>query len=337
MQEVNPQNSVPTDYPLAEQPLGDVNLVPPVPKADKLWDGRDRLLKFERAEDFMARKNWVNDIDAKSNRPVKILGGYHFPTERQLPCGLSGCKHMHGHGFLVQLEDGHETHIGRYCGRTHVGAVWEELQREFVATEKTQARMDVISDALGKKNETLKLARTLLELANPAVSDVEVIRFALAKDYALERAFKNVVKLGGQLTYHRLPTERERDLNPGIRTVAMPIGRMDGLSAANNHEIGQLLARVVSHLESLDTSVMLKFKDKELERYTRFIGDMGNTVRRAQSFLSDAARFMRPANWVMFEDFCRKTQVRFEDDGEKAFKIIAEHVDRPAPSWVRPV
>ncbi|SFO67485.1 hypothetical protein SAMN05216567_1022 [Variovorax sp. OK605] len=81
---------------------------------------------------------------------------------------------------------------------------------------------------------------------------------------------------------------------------------------------------------------MLKFKGKELERYTKFIGEMGNTVRRGQSFLDDAARFLRPQNWVMFEQFCRMSKVRFGDKGEQAFKTITDHVSRPTPLWIQP-
>lgn len=303
---------------------------------EKLWDGRDRLLRFEKAEDFMSRKMWLRDVDAKVNPPIRILGGYHFPTERHLACGLSGCRHMHGHGFLVLLKDGHETHIGRFCGRTHVGAIWEELEHEFKATEKAQAQMDVIADVLAKKDETLKTAKALLELVRPAEDDVAAIRSQLSRDSAVERAFTTVSKLGGQLTYHRFPTERERDLNPGIRTIEESIGRMDGLAAASSLGIGGILEnRVIAHLEGLDTKAMLKFKGKELDRYTRFISDMSNTLRRAQHFLNDAAKFIRPQNWQMFEQFCQKTKAQYGDKGEEALKIIAAKVTGPAPPWVK--
>ncbi|MGJ7512719.1 hypothetical protein [Variovorax sp. GT1P44] len=139
----------------------------------------------------------------------------------------------------------------------------------------------------------------------------------MKRDRAIEKSFNDLAKLGGQLTYYRLPTEQERDLTPGVRFVPVSLGRMDGLNILGaDHVEGSLRDRVIGHLETLEVKAMLALKGEALDRYSKFIGDMKGTLRQGGYYLVDAGRFVRGENWEAFARFCRESGVQMGPQGE---------------------
>ena len=299
--------------------------------------GRERVDKFEHADDFRNRAAWRDEVDVVATAPERIVGWYSFPQMYYVQCGLASCRRSHGLGFLVLLADGTETNIGGHCGRKHVEkAVWSNIFKTFTATQKTQSQLEVIGRVLARKDETLAKARALLERVIPAATSVQRIVAEVYKDKGLQRAFDDARKSGGDLIYYRHATERERELNPRAQTVPVRVGRLDGNAAhAGSTVIQELRYKVIAHLEDLEPDGMVAMKAKELDRYTKFIGDMDPIIRRAGYFLDDAARFIRRQNWDAFETFCRDSGMEITSKALTAFAAINIAVSEPAPDWTQ--
>jgi hypothetical protein len=293
----------------------------------------ERLPRFEKPGDFMSRPAWRNDVDVKATPPVKIIGGYDFPKEMYLACGLASCHAPHGIGFLTLLTDGTETHIGSHCGKTHLGAVWDDMKHKFDVARKAQAQIGVIEGVLSRRNEMLSSARDLLARCLQASAAIASIEIQANQDKAISRALASVVKLGGALSYTRNTTEDERALSPKARTVTVRVGHMDGLAALGKGGLDKALqTTVIDHLEGFDAGHLIGLKGKELDRHARFIGEMDATLRRAKYFIRDAAKMMRPANWAAFETYCRDSGlVKFGDRGPELFQAIQRAANVTTP------
>lgn len=283
----------------------------------------------------MRRPNWRRDVDVKVAPPTKILGGYNFPKALWLQCGLASCHALHGAGYLTLLADGTETHIGSYCGRTHLGAAWQEMESKFQAARKTEAQFDAIKGVLDRRNELLQKAKNLRERCSAASSSVSEIESQLARDRAIQRAMSEIVKLGGKLSFTRSPTEAERAYNRAQRFVLVQLGRIDGAAAlGKSNLVDALKASVIDHLEAFDMSHLLKLKGKELDRHAKFIGNMESTIRRAEYYLRDSARLLQASNWEAFENYCRDSgMVRFGDKGPEVFSELRRIAAKPV-TWL---
>lgn len=297
-----------------------------------------KLLKFESPDDFMKREAWRDDVDVRTTPPVKILGGYDFPKALHLRCGLASCRTMHGLGFVVLLADDSETHVGRYCGRRHVeGAVWEELYGQFQIQRRAETQIDVVERLYEQRQEVLGRAYDLLARAEKAQNAVTGIQVELVRDKAIDRAWANVVRAQGQLTYYRDATERERQLDPKARFIPVSLGRLEGFSIGSGWAVRENLRRkVIDHLEGLDAKKIMSLKGKELSRYAKFIDETRGALRQAAYYLGDAERYLRPGNWQAFERFCRESGVRFGPDAENIFARIGEAALKDDRSWAEP-
>lgn len=76
------------------------------------------LVRIETWEDVLTRPGFKTDVDPRAVSLKSIIGSYAFATF--LPCGLSSCHTPHGRGYLVLTSDGHETNIGKDCGKKYL-------------------------------------------------------------------------------------------------------------------------------------------------------------------------------------------------------------------------
>jgi hypothetical protein len=87
------------------------------------------LERIENFNDVFDLPGFRVDVDPKSVKLETIIGNY---TEKEfVRCGLSSCHTKHGKGYLVKVEDGTLTNIGKDCGKTHFGVDFEAMRRNF--------------------------------------------------------------------------------------------------------------------------------------------------------------------------------------------------------------
>ena len=91
---------------------------------------RDRgLQRIENFNDVYEIPGFRVDVDPKAVILETIIGNY---TESDfVRCGLSSCHKKHGKGYLVKIEDGTVTNIGKDCGKTHFGVDFESMRQNF--------------------------------------------------------------------------------------------------------------------------------------------------------------------------------------------------------------
>ena len=111
--------------------------------AERLEVRIDReLLRFEHPDQWRERPGWRLRISLSEHNLARIVGGYHLGRDLWQHCGL--CNTEHGRGYVVGTTEGLETQIGKDCGARHLGAKFEELERQFTVTMEAQDRMNTL-------------------------------------------------------------------------------------------------------------------------------------------------------------------------------------------------
>src|SRR5690606_4074151 len=75
------------------------------------------------------RPGFVKNLDPKDKVLDSIIGRYIF--KNKIRCGLSNCHTPHAKGYIATTKDGHETNIGKDCGKKYFGVDFETLSRKF--------------------------------------------------------------------------------------------------------------------------------------------------------------------------------------------------------------
>jgi len=94
---------------------------------------------FEEVEQFTARKNYSPAVHCAPENLSHLVGKYHFPKAKWIPCGLNGCTRQHGRGFVFATKDGKEGHCGRDCGQNHLGFAFDKVLAVYQAAEKAHS------------------------------------------------------------------------------------------------------------------------------------------------------------------------------------------------------
>lgn len=278
-----------------------------------------RLLRFSTPSEFRDRAAFADGLNPNTTGLERIIGGYSFPQDLYVRCGLSTCRRTHGRGFLVQTADGRETNIGRDCGRTHFGARWEELERTFSKRQDIEARQDRIQELLRNRDELLERSRQLLEPVRRSEAAVKRVLGEVGKEKALHLAFRNSVRERGVLSFDRQLTEQQRQMtgSPG-RFVKEVVGHLHGIRATESKDLGNRLHyEVIEQLRSITPGAMQELKDKALDAKVKWIGELESLLSLIPEFIRDAARFTSTANWAGFSLLFLPGRVPLNDRGRR--------------------
>lgn len=87
------------------------------------------LVRVSAWEDIEQRPGFTAPLDPASHELKGIIGQYALAND--VPCGLSSCRTMHRHGYLVVTKSGHETNLGKDCGKRYFDVEFEALRNAF--------------------------------------------------------------------------------------------------------------------------------------------------------------------------------------------------------------
>lgn len=87
------------------------------------------LIRIEVWDEIESRLGFVKNLNPAEHKLDSIIGRYIFKDK--IRCGLSNCHTPHAKGYIVATKDGHETNIGKDCGKTYFGVDFETLSRKF--------------------------------------------------------------------------------------------------------------------------------------------------------------------------------------------------------------
>ncbi|NDU91660.1 MAG: hypothetical protein G3I10_03485 [Ferrovum sp.] len=266
------------------------------------------LVKIESWDDVLSRPGFKVDIDPKSIGLKAIIGRYVFKDF--VACGLSTCHQPHGRGYLVVLEDGHETNIGNRCGKTHFSVDFESLRRRFDRDFLDKTRRERLTvtlhqlPAIKKRIASLtdeqggnKVHKRLHALISP--SD--------AVPHAIVNRMKQLVRArDGALKEQRLATAEERELRQarGERLPSGPLyveettGTIEGLAALypENNLRTLLIERLFNPLIEFSTVDVDLLGQKELVRWSKWVESIEPTLQTADAALCLGKRLLIESN-----------------------------------------
>ena len=266
------------------------------------------LVKIESWDDVLSRPGFKIDIDPKSIGLKAIIGRYAFKDF--VACGLSTCHQPHGRGYLVVLEDGHETNIGNRCGKTHFSVDFESLRRRFDRDFLDKSRRERLTvtlhqlPAIQKRIASLtdeqggnKVHRRLDALISPSGAVPQVI---------VDRMKQLARARDGALKEQRLATAEERELRqargerlpPGPLYVEVTTGTIDGLAALypENNLRTLLIAQLSNPLTEFSTVDVDLLSQKELARWSKWVETIEPTLQAADSALRLGKRLLIESN-----------------------------------------
>jgi hypothetical protein len=228
------------------------------------------LVQIENWADIEMRPGFIKDLDPSEHKLKAIIGRYVFAEK--IRCGLSNCHTPHAKGYIVVTEDGHETNIGKDCGKTYFGVDFEILSanfdrdltaaqnREALATfsfhlEELEARVQRLRNSAHGADWVYKSARPLLVIGLGCPEEV------------VRRLATMIKSKSNEVTTERQATEEEVHQMEvqEARTVRRPhfvtesIGHLAGTEALYpENDLRQLL------ILDLETHIR-EFRDLEIE------------------------------------------------------------------------
>lgn len=213
-------------------------------------------------------------------------------------CGLNGCNEQHFRGFLVLLKNGHETIVGRDCSRDKMGAVWEEIEASFVATETMVARQKILSELQQSKREIIAQAKALAPLCKAAHEKIKAATDALSAFSRFWQALADVNRLGGRvMVQEQLSDMTEQGSFAGLVEAAV-IRQCHLFFADTSVHSRRLYVQVIHWLESDLQSEITEAADdlKKLGALTSKAALLQDHLREAGLFLAEAGNLFAPHN-----------------------------------------
>ena len=252
------------------------------------------LVQVEDWADIEARPGFIKDLDPTAHKLKAIIGRYVFPE--RIRCGLSNCHTPHAKGYIVVTEDGHETNIGKDCGKTYFGVDFEILSRKFdedltasqnreiLATfgfhlEELEARVKAIRGAERGADWVYRNTRALLSLGRGCPDEV------------VRRVERMIRSRNPEVAVERRATEeevqeieaRERHSVERPYYIVEPIGSIAGLeSLYPENDLRELLViDLQTHIVEFRELAISSLTHAELRRWANWIATVEATLARA--------------------------------------------------------
>lgn len=274
-------------------------------------------------DDVLALPGFKADIDHKKKKLTSIIGRYLFADK--VRCGLASCRTPHGRGFIVTVEGGDITNIGKDCGKTHFGVDFITLSRTFIrdaanaerreALTKFQASIPELRAHIGELRTTKRgdwVFKTSQLFRSPNHCP-EVVRDALSE---------MVRGRDGRLMAERLETESEaaaREAMSGLREtepdddgkeprkprrlfVQDQIALVEGLPILYpEYDLRNLLiCDVLPRLRIIESLVVTGLSDAQLRDHAKWIGAKDEKIARAERAIAEGIKFLRRPNLAPF-------------------------------------
>lgn len=267
------------------------------------------LVQIESWSDIEARPGFIRDLNPTSHKLKAIIGRYVFAEK--IHCGLTNCHTPPAKGYIVVTEDGHETNIGKDCGKTYFGVDFQILSnkfdRELAASQKREALAtfgfhlhELESRILGLRNGerggdwVYRNTRSLLAAGRGCPT-------------AVVRRLADMIRArNSEVTLERRATEEEiaaMEVHEGrdIRRpqfVSKPIGQLSGMeSLYPENDLRELLV--------LDLGTRIReFRDiniedlagTELTRWAKWTAGVEVTLVRATAAIASGQRLLSTDN-----------------------------------------
>jgi hypothetical protein len=276
------------------------------------------LVKVEAWAEIEVRPGFTTDLDPRAHTLDAIIGRYVFSD--RIRCGLSNCHTPHAKGYIVATKDGHETNIGKDCGRTYFGVDFEALSRKFDQdiTEKENReklwsfsfRLDELKEQIDDLrsqdrggNWVYRLTRPLLEAGRGCPPEIvrrlgTMVKTRLplltAEREATAQEIENLEAIQGR----RLPRPHY---------VEEPFAEVAGLEALypENDLRDLLVLELGERIKKFEEESIDALSYESLRKWAKWIGTIDATIDKASASIASGRRLLSPENLEPFAHILR--------------------------------
>ncbi len=259
--------------------------------------GKPQLIFFKTREEYESRPNYVVHIDAKTNKPLELIGKYSFTKEKEVPCGLCNTKHQYG--FVGFFDSGDETNVGKDCGLKHFDAKWSEITAVFKKRELEEARLDVISSFLSQKAKIEQEVKPLLERIELKAPKILAVIKDLEREPMLINKLHKAIKAQGKIQIEVALSEAAKEASGGKSSFQIQtLETLEGCSVVGqaNSICNTIRVLIIHPLYGASESSLNALTEKELQKKTKWISNIFDLVRNAIEFDTSADRFLSVTN-----------------------------------------
>lgn len=271
------------------------------------------LVKIESWNEIESRPGFVKDLNPADHKLDSIIGRYIF--KEKIRCGLSNCHTPHAKGYIVTTADGHETNIGKDCGKREFGVDFDTLSNKFdrdITQAENRERLWSFSFQLEElENRIAELRRskngadwvhkhTHSLLNNNRGCPDEVVR----RITSMIKSRSNIISTQREATKQEIE-DREAIENrtlPRPHYIDVPIAEVAGVDALYpENDLRNLLVK------DLETNIK-QFREKDIDSLTyeelnywvKWVGTVEITLERAKSAVESGKRLLSPSNLSPF-------------------------------------
>lgn len=271
------------------------------------------LVRVEGWDEIEVRPGFVRDLNPAEHKLESIIGRYLF--KQKIRCGLSNCHTPHAKGYIVVTADGHETNIGKDCGKTYFGVDFEALSKKFdrdTTAAENRERLKSFSFQLEELEHKIaelrrskygadwvhKHTRPLLNQNGGCPEEI------LRRISSMIKTRSNVLSMQRQATEREVENleaiERRKFSRPHY--IDVPIAELIGIEALYpENDLRNLLVL------DLETNVK-EFREKdidvltyeELGHWAKWISSVDITIEKATSVVSQGRKLLGTKNLEPF-------------------------------------
>ncbi len=251
------------------------------------------LVQIESWTEIETRPGFIRNLNPADHKLKAIIGRYVF--SEMIRCGLSNCHTPHAKGYIVVTEDGHETNIGKDCGKTYFGVNFEILSNQFdrdLAASQNRETLATFSFHLDEFEERVHALRKGARAADWVYKNTRPLLSAGrgCPDEIVQRLAAMIKARSPDVSVGRRATEEEIaqiEVSEG-RAVRRPhfvsesIGQIAGLEALypENDLRELLILDLETHIREFRELEIDNLTHSELKRWAKWAAGVEATLER---------------------------------------------------------
>ena len=279
------------------------------------------LVRIESWDEIEFRPGFVKDLNPSEHKLVSIIGRYIF--KEKIRCGLSNCHTPHAKGYIVATTDGHETNIGKDCGKREFGVDFDTLSKKFdrdIAQKENRERLWSFNfqlEELEKRITELRRETNGADWVNKHVSSLlnnnrgcpdEIVR----RITTMVKARSNVISKQREATKQEIE-DREAIEN---RTLPRPyyveeqIAELTGLDALYpENDLRELLVKdLEENIKAFKETDIDKMTHEQLNYWVKWVSKVELTFERAKGIVESGNRLLSMNNLSLFLQILAKQE-----------------------------
>lgn len=265
---------------------------------------------FENYEDLLAREGFRPRLEFHPQGERKmsdVLWPYKFLEK--VNCGISVCRQLHYHGYLITTSDGLETGIGVDCGRKYFGLKFtrqrQRVDQEVARRQRIRAVKDMIDQLPAMVSTLAQIKADYQDLQDQKQRLMGAIGpgiYAALKQRAEKDGAKitRIVRLiGKDLEAYYATTNKPKGRQDDAPHREELIATLEGLAFVRARMKDVLITNLLEPLQALSKckpDEVGQWKVRELQKTAKWVGEVPQNLIKVQELIAAGRRFFTSEN-----------------------------------------